>query len=175
MAVQPDSFTFAGVDMLEVYGIRLIAYDVIQPKLRPRKKTIPGRSGAYDFGARWYDERTLRLVCDSMRGLSRQDMRELSALLSRKGNIILWDEPDKYYVGRLYNPEQLKNIAQGMYEFTLNFICDPFAYGRRVVGPLPEPIEYAGTAPTPTYIQVINTGTTAIRGVTMTICREKRG
>ena len=97
-----DSFTFGGVDMYEAYGIRVVHYDLLLPKLRPRKVTIPQRSGEYDFGARYHDERVLLLECDSRNSLTRAQLRELAYALSKKNRIVLWDEPEKYYIGQLY-------------------------------------------------------------------------
>lgn len=170
--VQPDSFLFAGVDMLDTYGIRCISHDPLFPKLRSRLLSIPGRDGTYDFGAQNHDDRTIKLACDSMRGLTRQELREVAALLTQKGRLVLWDEPDKYYIGRIYREEQLKYIGMAGHEFTLTFTCEPFAYGKTVSGPLERQIEYTGTAATPTRVQITNTGTTIISGLRMRI-RER--
>lgn len=175
--VQPDSFEFAGVDMLETYGIRCIAYDVLQPKARARKVTVPGKDGTHDFGVRTYDERPIRMNCDSMTALSRHAIRELSYLLARKGRIVLWDEPDKYYLGRLFDDAQLKYIGTVGHEFTLTFICDAFAYGATIDRAMPEKFvgsdQYRGTARTPTRIALTNTGGTVIRGLHFVIREEK--
>lgn len=177
MAVRPDSFEFSGIDMLTTYGIRCISSDVLQPKPRVRKVSVPGRDGTHDFGARNYDERQLRLSCDSMAALTRHQIRELSYLLARKGRIVLWDEPDKYYLGRLYDDAQLKYIGLIGHEFTLTFTCDPFAYGATVDRAMPEKFvgvdQYQGTASTSTRIALTNTGTAVIQGLHIVV-REER-
>lgn len=82
------SFEFDGTDMFAAYGFRIRKkHAVLKPSLRERKVVIPGRSGAYDFGANTYDELTLLVECDSIRQLSKSDLRELSLLMSRKGKI----------------------------------------------------------------------------------------
>lgn len=173
MAVQPDSFVFRGVDMLATYGVRCISSDPLLPELRPRKIEVPGRDGAYDYGAAHYVERIITLHCDSMRSLRREELREVALLLTAKGPLVLWDEPDKYYIGRIYRQTELRYIGMVGHEFDLTFVCDPFAYGKTVNGPLETRIQYAGTARTPTRIQITNTGNTTITSIKMRV-RERR-
>lgn len=170
--VQQDSFSFDGVDMLEAYGIRMIAHDVLQPRLRPRLLTIPGRDGSYDFGANRYDDRLIRLDCDSRRGLTRDALRSLSGLLSRKGRIVLYDEPEKFYTGRLYDDAALAHIGRIGHAFELAFICEPFAQGETVRQALGGRVQYGGTAETPAIITLRNTGAGEIARVRM-IIRKK--
>ncbi len=160
--------------MLDKYGIRCVSHDPLIPKLRPRTVLVPGRDGQYDFGAERYDERVLRLYCDSIRGLSRQALREAAAALTKKGRLVLWDEPDKHYIGRVYNQTELRYLGMAGHEFTLTFLCDPFAYGETVSGPMPEIFDYRGSAVTPVRLQIINRGETAIQGLRIRI-REKKG
>ena len=47
-----DSFSFNQYNSVEDWGMMVVATDVLLPPKRRRKITIPGRSGAYDFGAR---------------------------------------------------------------------------------------------------------------------------
>lgn len=157
-----SSFLFNGTDMYQRFGIQLTEepQDVFQPGLRPRKTTIPNRSGAYDFGARFYDERTLTLSCVTTRIIERAGVREISYLLSKKGTIRIWNEPGKYYVGRLYDAIELEQLRRVGNRFALVFSCEPFAYGetiQRNFQGLYAP-NYTGTAATPTRIEITNTG-----------------
>ena len=160
-----SSFLFGSTDMLTTYGIMMtqdsIPQDVLLPGLRERKVTIPLRSGAYDYGAHYYDERAIQIECVTTRILSREQTRVMAYTLSKKTSIRFWTEPDKYYTGRVYqapNLEQLRNIG---FRFPLIFICDPFAVGQTVeesfVNNRYDP-DYQGTAPSPTYIVIENTG-----------------
>ena len=164
-----SSFLFNGTDMYRRFGIQLTddPEDVVQPGLRTRKTVIPNRSGAYDFGARYYDERVLTLSCVTTRVVERADMREISYLLSKKGTIRIWNEPDKYYVGRIYDAIELEQLRRIGNRFRLKFVCEPFAYGetirrdfQRIYAP-----KYTGTAPTPTRIEIMNTGTRDAVGI----------
>lgn len=171
-----DSFIFGTVDMFEQFGIRVITYDVLKPPLRQRKIIIPGRDGAYDFGEEVYDERVLRMECDTRIGLTRADLRELAYVLSKKKKIYLWDEPDFFYIGRIYDAAQLNNIGSIGHDFTLSFICDPFLYGATRVlsfsGRVLTRPDYTGTARTPTRIAITNTGTADAVGIQIRI-RER--
>lgn len=165
-----DSFEFNSVDMYERYGIRVVYHDPLLPELRERKQTIPGRHGAYDFGARYYNERTVTFDCDSRAGLDRGQLRELALLLSRKGRIRLGDEPDKYYIGRLYKQIPFSSIGIGQ-EFSLAFVCEPFAYSetKTISGAENLAISYRGTEEAPTFITIRNVGDTPITGIQIRI------
>lgn len=175
--VQADSFEFGRTDMLEAYGIRVISYDCLAPALRPRKVIVPGRDGAYDFKAKNYDERTVQLDCDTVIGLTRDQVRELAYVLSKKNTLRIWDEPDKYYIGRVYDAASIVPIGSIGQEFTLNFICDPFAYGKvttlNIEGGNPAQLSYAGTARTPTRIAITNNGAADAVDILIRL-REKR-
>lgn len=58
-----DSFSFGRYNSVDDWGLMVIAYDYLLPPKRARKITIPGRSGSYDFGAKNWEERTLRMTC----------------------------------------------------------------------------------------------------------------
>ncbi len=154
------SFLFGTTDMYAEYGIKLadnsIPQDVLLPALRSRKRTIPLRHGAYDYGAQYYDERAIQIECVTKRAISRDECREIAYALSKKAEIRFWTEPEKYYVGRVYEApalDQLRNVGN---RFQMTFICEPFAYGETITAAFDGMVyrsDYKGTAPTPTYIQ----------------------
>ena len=117
---------------------------------------IPERSGMYDFGAKCWEERTVRIECTLERKISRSELREIAGVLSQKGRLWLWDEPDKFYVGELYDSAEITDyFDEAMREFTLSFVCEPFAYGRTVTQDIASganAIAYQGTATTPCVI-----------------------
>ena len=170
-----DSFTFGTEDMFESYGIRMLHYDVLLPQLRRRKVTIPGRSGSYDYGAKFYDDRIVRVECDTRRSLTKAQIRELAYALSKKNALRFWNEPELFYLGRIYDTSELDYIGSVGYEFVLNFECDPFAYGDSVQEDVSGSfrLEYAGTAPTPTRLTITNNGDTQVSGIQIRI-RERR-
>ena len=171
------SFSFGNHDLYKEFGLRLINVvgDSLQPKLRPRKVEIPTRSGAYDYGAKYYDERELVLRCASTMSIDRKTWRELSYVFSVKDRIRIFDEPDKYYIGRLYDATQLEPIKFLGMEFELVFICEPFAYSDVITKQFSTVLEpnYKGTADTPTRIEIVNTGTQPISGINVMIISRK--
>lgn len=177
MAYRRGTLIFNGVDLYETYGILVERVeDDLLPALRERKVVVPGRSGAYDFGAKFYDERLLTLPSGSTRQLTRGEVREVAYALSQKGRISLWDEPDKYYIGRIYDATDLERVLRTMRKYVLTFVCEPFAYGATVQVDFPGPVwsaSYRGTQETPTRLQITNTGAATANGIQITIT-EKR-
>lgn len=175
------SFLFGTTDMYEQFGIKLTEYsipqDVLIPDLRARKRTNPLRHGAYDYGAKYYDERAIQIECVTKKMISREQSREIAYVLARKSEIRFWTEPEKYYIGRVYEAptlEQLRNVGN---RFQLIFICEPFAYRNSVTAAFQNRVytpTYDGTAPTPTQIIITNTSATAtIRNITIVQTNKK--
>lgn len=171
-----DSFSFGRYNSLDDWGIRVVKHDVLTPAKRPRKVRIPMRSGLYDYGARCWEERTVRIECTLERKMSREELREVAWALSRKSRLRLWDEPDKFYIGELYDPAEIADyFDEAMREFTLSFICEPFALGRTVTQPLAmgaNPISYQGTAPAPCLIVLRNLSQSSASTVTITAVKR---
>lgn len=171
-----NSFMFGTVDMRTAYGIVIQRVDdALAPPLRERKIIIPERHGAYDFGAKYYDERDLSILCASAALLTRAAARELSYTLSVKNAIKLWDEPDKTYYGRIYDPAAIERIVRHFRRFTLAFRCDPFASGDTINQTLDARglIDYSGTVSVPTRIEIRNTGNTDAAQLRIRV-RERR-
>lgn len=171
-----DSFSFGSYNSMADWGIRVVKYDTLIPPKRYRKVQIPERSGMYDFGAKCWDERTVRIECTLERKASRAQLREIAGVLSHKGRLMLWDEPDKYYIGELYDPAEITDyFDEAMREFTLSFVCEPFAYGRTVTLPIrsgENPITYQGTADTPCVIVLRNLSDTDVQTITITAIKR---
>ena len=167
-----SSFLFGSYDMYQRFGIQIaengLPSDVLMPALRSRKVTIPLRSGAYDFGAKYYDERPVQITCVTVKKGTRDDAREMAYILSKKSQIYFWNEPEKYYIGRIYqapNLEILRNVGN---RFALNFVLEPFAYGGTKTEQFTDlhySPNYQGTVSTPTYIVIRNTGTSAATNI----------
>lgn len=173
------SFQFGSVDMYKTYGIMILdsgmPKDSFIPAIRPRKVNIPQRHGEYDFGAKYYEDRTLTLDCITatrMDGYTfRTFAREVTYELSKKSEIRLWNEPDKYYVGRIYDEIELNQLRDTGNTFTLTFLCEPFAYGETIMNYFANGRyvpNYHGTAPTSTYIVIENIGSGNISNIRIT-------
>lgn len=158
--MEGNSFSFNGVNFLEKFGIKIVKVDYILPPKRERKMHIPNRHGKYDFGAECWEERIIRLECDLLNRLTRDEVREISSLLSKKGKLIFWDEEDKHYIGEIYNsPEIFEYPKAYIRTFTIEFVCEPFAYGERKSEKLnlgSNKIKYKGTEKAPCIIEITN-------------------
>lgn len=171
-----DSFNFGTVNSMDDWGIQIIATDTFLPPKRERKQRIPGRHGAHDFGARSWDERILRVECRLLREMSKAEFREVVYWLSKKARLSLWNEPDKYYMAELYDAaEVLDYYCETMRDFELEFVCEPFAYGKTITQPVASgrnEIQYPGTADTPTVLVIRNTSPDTVSNVHITVIKR---
>lgn len=100
----------------------------ILPALRPKKLTVGSMDGAWDFGNNKREEITISIDCTIPNPLDKTALHRLIAKwLSIKSYLIISDEPDKYYIGRIYDVVS-EDVDGPIGTFTLEFICDPFAY-----------------------------------------------
>ena len=174
------SFLFGNVDMFQTFGIKLaensFPQDVLIPNLRSRKVTIPLRHGSYDYGAQYYDERGIGITCVTKRVISREEVREIAYILSKKSEIRFWNEPEKYYIGRVYQPPTLEQVRNVGNRFELEFVCEPFAYRNTFTEFFVDQRyipNYQGTASTPTYIVIENIGSGNISNIRITQTNRK--
>lgn len=166
------SFLINGLDMRERFGLIVSSFqDVLKPALRPRKVEIPERDGLYDFGAKYYGEREITVHCASV-SLTREECRELAHVVSGKVQIVRWDEPDKYYTGRIYEPVDIERIVGQAKRFALVFICDPFACGETMDDGFDARIHYKGTARAPAVLTLTNTGKTSVSNIRIRMRRR---
>lgn len=179
-AIPNDSFTFGTLNSLTEWGIKCIAYDVFSPPKRDRKQKRPFRSGAYDYGEKYYDERIVRLECDTGHGgippLDKVGVDEVKYHLSKRDRLFLWDYPGRYYVGELMQSANVEVLPTYVKQrFTLSFICEPFAYSAQTSLPLTgerTQVDYKGTAETPTLFILRNTSEQTVNSVVVTVVKK---
>jgi predicted phage tail component-like protein len=122
-------------------GVKSSTYNIVAkslnrpilPTLRSRELAIPGKHGTYDFGDNTYENRIieveLRYIGTSFEEL-RTRTRQIASWLngfSGKKNLVFDDEPDKWYVSKIYSAVGLTNLFK-IGETTVQFECEPFAY-----------------------------------------------
>lgn len=160
MSMTDMSFNFGSYNSVDDMGIICEYYDTMFPPKRSRKIQIPGRSGSYDYGSKTYDERTIVCNCKLVNQISKAELREVSYMLSGKKRLVLWDEPDKYYIAELFDPTEIQSIADRLWlEFELTFTCEPFAYSDAKTVQIPKgnvKVEYNGTEEAPCTIVLRN-------------------
>lgn len=168
--IENGSFKFGSIDMYDTFGIQILddsmEEDLLLPEIRTRKISIPLRHGDYDYGSKYRKSRPLRMNCVSTQftneGEFRAYAREIAYVLSKKDEIRRWHEPDKYYIGKIEKEITLTQLRDVGNVFTLDFTCEPFAYGdtltERFGSDLVFTPVYRGTEETPTYIEIANIG-----------------
>ena len=124
-----------GYDALDSYAnFKIIAKSVdrpILPSMRKREMAIPGKHGTYDFGLNTYDNRIISVLIQYV-GATFNDLRlrarDIAAWLSQTSykELIFSDEPDKYYLAKIYDPVGLENFFR-LGKATVQFECQPFA------------------------------------------------
>lgn len=125
-------FEFNGTHSYDAYGIFIKSSNrPILPALRKREMSIAGKHGTYSFGSDTYDNRIVSVdiayVKDTLSEF-RLHAREISAWLSQTGykKLIFDDEPDKYYLAKIYNNIGLETLYT-LGEATIQFECQPHA------------------------------------------------
>ena len=124
-----------GYNALDSYAdFQVIAKSVdrpILPALRKREMAIPGKHGTYSFGSDVYGNRIISVAIQYV-GTSFNDLRlrarDIAAWLSQTSykELIFSDEPDKYYLAKIYDPVGLENFFR-LGKATVQFECQPFA------------------------------------------------
>lgn len=122
-------------NVLDSYAdFQIIAKSVnrpILPALRKREMVIPGKQGVYDFGLNTFDNRIISVALQYV-GATFNDLRlrarDIAAWLSQTSykELIFSDEPDKYYLAKIYNAVDLENFFR-LGKATIQFECQPFA------------------------------------------------
>ena len=125
-------FEYNGTHSYDVYGIYTKSSNrPILPALRKREIMISGKHGTYDFGGNTYDNRIVSVdiayIRDTLNEF-RLHARDIAAWLSQTSykELIFDDEPDKYYLAKIYNDIGLETLYT-LGEATIQFECQPFA------------------------------------------------
>lgn len=101
------------------------------PGQRKRELMIPGKHGTYDFGNNTYDNIIIPVIIQYI-GSSLNDLRlrarDIAAWLSQTSykKLIFDDEPDKYYLVKIYSDAGLENFFR-IGKSSIQFECQPFA------------------------------------------------
>lgn len=109
-----------------------VIYRPILPPMQQKTISISGKSGVIDFGNNKNNITKIQVYIgfDSDDEMDlRMKAREVAKWLysDNWGKLILWDEPDKYYLARIYNETNLDSFIN-LGEAILEFECQPFAY-----------------------------------------------
>ncbi|MDK2801076.1 MAG: hypothetical protein PWQ70_2695 [Clostridiales bacterium] len=124
-------FTFNNKHCSE-FGIYIQTRNIpLLPSQRVSEETVIGRDGSYKF-EEGYNDKIIEIDCSFLESdfnKRRQKLREIAGWLSQKGELIFDNEADKAYIGKIYNQIDLEMYST-FDQFTLIFVCEPFAYSR---------------------------------------------
>jgi len=103
---------------------------IFLPALNVEYEQVPGRHGSIEFNDNTRQDIVIE-VDIAILGDSKTEVmvnaRAIEHWLSQKGQLSFWDEPKKFYIGRIVNQIPLERQA-AWGEATLLFRCEPFAY-----------------------------------------------
>ena len=113
-------------------GVRSVDRTLI-PQKRKNDIIIPGRHGSMVPGEEVYDRRYIKMIIGLINNEDwidlRTNSREIAEWLSGEGKLIFDDEPDKYYMARVYDAVGLEQMhLQPIGGAEITFDCQPFAY-----------------------------------------------
>ncbi|ORX22387.1 hypothetical protein BVF91_11995 [Thermoanaerobacterium sp. PSU-2] len=125
-------FIFNGLSSKDL-GVNVVKINRnIFPEIQDQYEKISGRAGSYLF-PQPFGDRKISIDCD-LPVLNKDEFmakfRAVAAWLKTndKVQLILSDETDKYYMAKVANNMQIQRDFFYLGEFTIEFICDPFAY-----------------------------------------------
>lgn len=152
----------------------------VLPSKRVTKYEIPGRDGIYESDAITYENRIITVTItfngdDYTANALRERVRTIAKWLSKKGQLIFDDEPDKAYQAQVTDGISISQLTVWG-ECDISFDCQPFAESINYITTLKEitaqkddvDLTVQGTQDTPCIIILKNTGTTNISGIKIT-------
>lgn len=159
-----DWFRFAGKHSAD-FGVIVQKYPpAARAAERVEFETIPARSGSLTLleGENVYDDVVLSVEC-YVRDLSTLD--QLAAWLRGSGDLVLGNEPDRYYKARCINQIELSKILRGRQHrtFAAVFRCAPYRYiypepTAKTYTAIPDSINNPGTVDAVPIITVVGSG-----------------
>ena len=103
---------------------------IFLPALNVEYEQVPGRHGSIEFNDNTRQDIVIE-VDIAILGDSKTEVmvnaRAVEHWLSQKGQLSFWDEPQRFYIGRIVNQIPLERTAVWG-NVTLLFRCEPFAY-----------------------------------------------
>ncbi|MGO3751215.1 MAG: distal tail protein Dit [Peptoniphilaceae bacterium] len=101
------SFNFNGKNSKD-FGVYALDLDrTLLPEVIHYSFEIPGKDGTFEFESGNYKNRIIPIQLGILGNYTAEELRkksrEIAFWLSKKGNLIFDDEPDKFYTGRIYN------------------------------------------------------------------------
>lgn len=120
----------------------------------------------------------VKVHCVLTKKISKAQFREVAYWLSQKERLYFYDEPDKYYTATLYSSVDVTIFPSEVErEFTLMFVCDPFAYKDIPISNLEtgsNGVKYHGTTDSPCTIVLKNNNDFPISNIQITVIKRRK-
>lgn len=168
-------FSFKGVQD-STMGVMALPYSRnLKAQQRVVQTYIQGRNGTYDWSDGTFANGTISIPCKYFGSTAPSSLRAVAAWLSGSGDLVFDDEPEKHYEAKLY---QSIDVERDLFEdsFEIAFTVFPFAMSElntahKTLTSSGEQMTVVtnGTAKTPCLITFINTGSTTVNNLTITL------
>lgn len=130
-----DYFVFNGIKSTDKNVVLINYRPIFLPQRNTEYELIPGKSGSIEFDSGTYQDIIIEAEC-AILGENEQEVMtnayEAKKWLSPKGWLSFWDDPQRFYIGRIANQIPLEQQVKWG-NIRLLFRCQPFAY--KVISP----------------------------------------
>ena len=163
------SFKFLGKDSYIDFGIVIEKRPVIpKPERNIQYIEVPGRSGSLKIDDATYKDIVVPITC----GFKDENVADKADLVkswldSGEGQLILSNQPDKYYLAHVSDPFDITQEFRVLGKFLVSFRCKPFKYALNndaIILTIPGTISNPGTAEAKPIIKI-----TGIGNITLTV------
>lgn len=122
-------FIFKGINSKDKDIIINKMPSIIKPERKIDLIEVPGRNGTLHIDEEVYKTTVIQIECTL---LKREDLREIMAWLDGEGELILSNEPDKFYKATIINQIDYSGIVNIIHTFPLQIELQPFLYSNEI-------------------------------------------
>ena len=122
-------FIFKGINSKDKDIIINKMPSIIKPERKIDLIEVPGRNGTLHIDEEVYKTTVIQIECTL---LKRETLREIMAWLDGEGELILSNEPDKFYKATIINQIDYSGIVNIIHTFPLQIELQPFLYSNEI-------------------------------------------
>ncbi len=122
-------FIFKGINSKDKNIIINKMPPVVKPERRIELIEVPGRNGTLHIDQETYKSYVIQIECTL---LERENLREIMAWLDGEGDLILSNEPDKFYKATIINQIDYTSIVNVLHTFPLQVELQPLLYSNEI-------------------------------------------
>lgn len=122
-------FIFKGINSKDKDIIINKMPSIIKPERKIDLIEVPGRNGTLHIDEEAYKTIVIQIECTL---LKRENLRDIMAWLDGEGELILSNEPDKFYKATIINQIDYSGIVNIFHTFPLQIELQPFLYSNEM-------------------------------------------